>query len=164
MNRNTFAFIFSVLAITLLYYSCKKEKNATIAPLLASGSWQLASAQVTSYTGDTQDSLVKLDSGCVFKQIFTFKADNTCTFTNYHCQESTTTGNWSLSNDRLFLISDIAFQDTTVIGKARVFENSRIVNLGQYSLVLEVGDIQTNYGSRQKRRIARYGFIRQKTQ
>jgi hypothetical protein len=44
------------------------------------------------------------------------------------------------------------------------FSTARIDNLGQYSLVMETGDLETYYLPNQKRVIARYGFVRVKTQ
>ena len=97
-------FLFLILAgINLLSNSCKKkEVDANIARLFTNGVWQLASVQVYNYEGDAQIGLPDtLNSGCQIPQTFTFN-DNTCTYENFDCQTQTTTGKWTLTQNRLF--------------------------------------------------------------
>jgi hypothetical protein len=150
------------MAIGLLVNSCKKSNQDYIATLFVGGHWQLSSIQVTYATGAATDSVVLRDTSCALTQTFTFNADKTCTYTNYSCNEQTSSGSWSLSTDKLFLYSGISVDSSGVTIKP--FKNAQIVNLGQYSLILQTGDLQTYYPSTMKRIITRYGFVRVKSQ
>jgi hypothetical protein len=161
MNRKSAPYLLLALLVCLLYNSCKKDKQNNIDALFYSGPWEVSSIRVFNYIGDTQQPTDTLNTDCDLKQIFTFRNDNTCTYTNYSCREQNATGRWSLSRDKLYLISDIVC-DTSATGSIKPFENTRIVNLGQYSLVVQTGDLQSNYTPTQRRRIVQYGFIRQK--
>jgi hypothetical protein len=74
------------------------------------------------------------------------------------------TGRWAFIGNNLYLSCDMTCKDTTAAGSSKPFQNARIQNLGQYSLVLQTGDLQTYYSPTQPRRIVQYGFIRVKTQ
>lgn len=166
MKGNKLICILTGLLIASLYYSCKKDELSTIDRLLTSGTWELASMQVYNYIGDTQESIDTLNRDCDVKQYFKFNDDNTCTYTNYYCIEQQPTGNWSLSEDKLYMVSDIQLQDTTATGEpgtSRPFSNTKILNLGQYSMVIQTGDLQSNYPANQRRRIVQYGFVKQRT-
>jgi hypothetical protein len=97
---------------------------------------------------------------CDTTQIFAFNADMTCTYSNFDCKESTVTGKWSLSDTQLFLVADITYPAITTAGTTQPFINARIANLGDFSLVLETGDLQQYYTATDKRTIRRYGFTR----
>lgn len=163
MKRTPLLFFLFLISIGLIVNSCKKDNFSHI-PALMAGKWQLASITVTNYVGDAQISLDTLNQTCNIIQNFTFKADNSCNYTNFQCSADSTVGRWSLSDNKLYLISDIVCKDTTKSsgGTSKPFANSKIVTLGNYSLVLETGDVEPNYSATKKRRIMRYGFIRQK--
>ncbi|RCH54224.1 hypothetical protein DJ568_13065 [Mucilaginibacter hurinus] len=163
MRRKLPAIVFiSALAIIATFNSCKKGNQDSIREFLSSGPWEVASIYVFNYVGDTQLPTDTLNTDCDIKQLFSFRPDGSCTYNNFHCEEQAANGSWSLSRDRLFLISDIVCKDTSDTGSSKPFENSKIVNLGQYSMVLQTGDLQSNYFPNQRRRITQYGFIRQK--
>lgn len=152
-----------LVVINLLSNSCKKDAQATIESLLARGTWQLASITVTNYVGSTNTSTDILNTSCGLNQTFTFNADNTCNYQNFACISQSANGTWQLSDDKLTLKSaNLACQDTSKgnIITSKPFTNARIVNLGQYSLVLETGDLSSTYLATDKRHIRRYGFIR----
>jgi hypothetical protein len=161
MKRSSIIFMAGLLCI-LMHNSCKKDDQSSIEELLSSGPWELASLRVFNYVGDTQQPTDTLNTDCTLKQVFTFNTDKTCSYANYSCEEQRATGSWSLSKDRLYLVSDIRCKDTSVAGSSQPFTNTKIVNLGQYSLVVQTGDLQSNYPANQRRRIVQYGFIRQK--
>ncbi|QEM08096.1 DUF5004 domain-containing protein [Mucilaginibacter rubeus] len=163
MKRTPLLFFLFLISIALIVNSCKKDNLSHIPGLLA-GNWQLASITVTNYVGDAQVSLDTLNQTCQDTQLFTFNADNSCSYTNFQCRSDTAKGRWSLTANKLFLISDMVCKDTTKAsgGTSKPFENTKIVTLGNYSLVLETGDVEPNYSATKKRRIMRYGFIRQK--
>lgn len=158
-----FTLIFGLVLINLLSNSCKKESRSSLETLLTTGgNWQLASVRYSVYVGDTVKRDTFLNTDCGNTQIFTFNADNSCTYTNFNCiTQPTARGRWQLSPNRSFLNSTLVCQDTTEAGSSRPFANAQIENLGQYSLVLLTGDIR-NYNNGARRKVIRYGFVRQK--
>jgi hypothetical protein len=157
-----FLFVSGLLLINLLSNSCKKDAQTSIQTLFTTGKWQLATVNTTITVGDTVKYADTLNANCDTTQLFTFNADNTCTYTNFDCKhQPTASGHWSLSSDQLFLISDVKCQDTTAVGTSKPFALAKIENIGQYSMVLTTGDIQ-NFTSNTRRKVLRYGFIRQK--
>ncbi|MCD8741855.1 hypothetical protein LT679_14660 [Mucilaginibacter roseus] len=167
MKRPGILFIAAFITICL-YNSCKKDDPTNIRNLFTAGPWELASLQVFNYVGTTLDETDTLNTDCDKKQIFRFNDDNTCTYSNYDCLDQAPTGTWSLSRDRLYLLSDIlvdtAATDTGSIasGSLRPFTNTKIVNLGQYSMVLQTGDFQETNQPNRARRVVQYSFIRQR--
>lgn len=146
----------------MLSNSCKKDTQTSVESLLARGTWQLASVQVYNYIGGSNTSTNVFNTTCTLNQTFTFASDGTCTYQNFSCITQTTNGQWKLSDDKLTLQSTLSCQDTLAGATitAMPFKTARIVNLGQYSMVLETGDISTYYLATDKRHIKRYGFIR----
>lgn len=162
-RKHSFLFLLGLIAINLFSNSCKKDKDGTVESLMARGTWQLASVLVYNYVGSNNTSTDTLNTDCVNDQTFTFNADNTCTYVNFSCIKQTVNGQWQLSADKLTLQSTLLCQDTvrsTVDTLTTPFRNARIVNLGQYSMVLETGDTNSAYLSTDKRHIKRYGFVR----
>lgn len=177
-------FLFLIVA-GLAVNSCKKESQNTLQTLLTNGQWQLASLQVTHYIGGAQTGLVDtIGADCLLPQFFKFNTDLTCSYTNFDCLDSAkATGHWALTQNQLFLNSDIVCRETvttrdsTAAGSdtsnltsptgfvsIKPFSTCRIINLGAHSLVLQTGDLQTFYQPNQKRTVVQYGFIRQNTQ
>ena len=162
-------FLFVVAAVGLLVNSCKKNNQDYIETLIVGNQWQLSSATVTTYTGATQTSQVTLDTACTLTQMFKFNADNTCTYTNFDCLTQTTKGSWARSQDKLFLNVNMLAKDTITRAAdttthSKPFQTARIVNLGQYSLILQTGNLETYYSSTQIRVIYQWGFVRVKSQ
>ncbi len=164
-NKFPLFFIPGLVIIGLLINSCKKDTNSNIPALLTNGVWQLASIQVYHFTGNTQiGDPVPIDTTCTKSQFFIFKADNTCSYTNFNCKAQTSQGTWTLTTNKLYFASTIGV-DTTVAKTGKLiqpFANTQIFNLGNYSLVLQTGDIEPNYSATKSRTVTRYGFIRQK--
>jgi hypothetical protein len=160
-NKLPLLIISGLMLINLLSNSCKKDNTNNIETILSAGAWQLSSVAVTYSVGDTS-LVVPLNTNCDTTQVLTFNADKTCTYTNFNCKHQPTAGgHWAITANKLFLNSDIVCQDTTAAGKSTPFTNAKIDNAGQYSLVLLTGDIQ-NYTTTTKRKVVRYGFVRQK--
>ena len=151
-----------MVSITMLSNSCKKDSQSTVESLLARGTWQLASVMRLNYIGGTNVSTDTLNTTCLLSQTFTFGTDNTCTFQNFSCISQAAKGSWLLSDDKITLLSTLSAKDTLAGATvtATPFQTARIVNLGQYSLVLETGDLSSYYLSTDKRHVKRYGFIR----
>jgi len=165
-SKRRFLILIGLTLISIGVNSCKKQSQSVIAQLFTGGYWELASVTATHYTGPVTDSVVNLnsDTTCLLKQIFTFNTNNTCTYTNFDCITQTTTpASWSLTANQLYLQANVVCKDTTAAHSSMPFAYAQIQNLGQFSLVLNIGDIQPNYSLTQKRVIYQYGFIRQKS-
>ena len=157
-NRNLYFLLACLLVVTFFGTSCKKEKQTSIPSLLTTGTWQLGSIEEYHYLGDQRLSLDTIQADST--QIFAFNKDMTCTYTNFDNKAGTESGKWSLDKTSLYLFADITYPDVTSAGTKQPFINSHITNLGEYSLVMETGDIQTYYTATDKRTIRRYGFVR----
>lgn len=187
-SRFSIFLLLLIAAIGLIVNSCKKETQDNIQLLFTKGPWQLASVQVSHFVGASQVGLTDtLGVNCLLTQVFKFNADNTCTYTNFDCvPQPNINAHWSLSSNKLVLYSDmtclesVATRDSTATGDGldtlnqvinpdstvavKPFQTTQIVNLGQYSLVLRTGDLQSFYTPTQKRTIIQYGFVRIKSQ
>lgn len=161
-NKTLLRLLLGLMLVTLLVYSCKKDKQGTIESALTSGNWQLASVTQTTYLGNAITSTETLNATCGLAQIFAFKTDNSCTYSNFECIPQDVAGSWSLSPDKLTLYANLTSKDTTAAGSSKPFDTTRIVNLGLYSLVVETGPV-SNFSTTVPRRIRRYGFVKQKT-
>ena len=161
-NKTLPLFLLGLVLVTLLVNSCKKDKQGTIESVLTSSGWQLASVTQTTYLGEAIVTTENLNTSCSLTQIFSFKTDNTCTYTNFECLLQNASGNWALSPDKLTLYVDMVSQDSTAAGSSKPFATTRIINLGLYSMVVETGPV-SNFSTTVPRKIRRYGFIRQKT-
>lgn len=152
--------LLGLIGVTLLVNSCKKDNGDTISYFLTNGTWTLASVTVSHYVGDTQGKTDTLNLSCGTTQTFTFNGGN-CNYTNYHCITQNTSGTWSIDQDNLILHCNMSAQDTSkaTLVTVKAFQNALIDNLGQYSLVLKTGDIQSYYKATTVRAITRYGFV-----
>lgn len=158
-------FLLCFVAVIFLFNSCKKDNSASIQTLFTKGKWQLASIFVFHYVGAEQTKVDTLNTNCNETQIFTFNADNTCSYTNFDCLSGTTaTGHWTLQVNQVFFNSDMMVQDTTAAKSSQPFSTAKIVNLGLYSMVLQTGSLQVYYPPTQVRSVTQYGFVRIKTQ
>jgi hypothetical protein len=166
-NKCLFLLLLGPILTSIGINSCKKQSQSPIEQLFTGGYWQLASVTATYYTGNQQDSVVTLntDTACQAGQKFTFNTNNTCTYTNFDCIPQTSpSATWSLTPNQLYLQANVVCKDTSAKGHSMPFAYAQIENLGQFSLVLNIGDIAPNYSLTQKRIIYQYGFIRQKSQ
>jgi hypothetical protein len=153
--------LLGLTSVALLINACKKDNSDTVSYFLTEGTWQLASVQRTTYLGDTKLLTETLDSLCTLNQTFKFTSDNACTYTNYHCITQSSTGKWLITPDNLTLQTTLSAQDTLkgAIVNVKAFDNAQIVNLGQYSMVLNTGYTSSYYTSKTPRVIVRYGFV-----
>ncbi len=150
----------ALILICLIINSCKKDSNqSNIAHLFTVGKWQLASEVVTYFTGSTEDS-TKTITLCDSAQFFKFNADYTCTYSYFDCvAQPVSKGQWSLTQNQLFLDADLTFKDSTA-ASVKPFTYAGVQNLGEFSLILRTGDIQPNYSLTKKRIVTVYGFVR----
>ncbi|MDB5024735.1 MAG: hypothetical protein JWP78_2490 [Mucilaginibacter sp.] len=156
-------FLCCFVLISLTTNSCKKNQQDYIQTLITQGKWELASVVVTHYTGAATNSMDTLNTTCDSTQIFKFNTDKTCSYTNFDCLPQSVNGHWSLSADQLFLYADMVCQDTSAAKSSKPFQTAKIINLGQYSLVLQTGNLETYYTPTQVRTITQYGFVRVKS-
>src|ERR1700761_3791972 len=113
-NKIPLLFVLGLILINVLSNSCKKDKQTSIQVLLTNGTWQLASVYQAYLVGDTLKREDTLNTLCDTTQLFTFKSDNSCTYTNFNClHQPVASGHWSLSSDQLYLSSDMICKDTT---------------------------------------------------
>jgi len=158
----SFFLLLTLTVVTLLTNSCKKNTDDSVQYFLTNTSWVLASVQVFHFIGDTQSAKTDtLNTTCQTTQKFTFKSDNTCTYTNYHCITQNAAATWNLDPDNVHLYTTLSCQDTSKgsIVMVKAFSTASIITLGQYSMVLETGDIQPFYKATTVRTITRYGFV-----
>lgn len=140
----------------LVTNSCKKNSTqSSVSNFLTQSSWNLALLQRFKYINQSLVKTDTLQTGCALSQRISFNADKTFTFSNYGCQAAMLNGKWSFTADQLYL------NLTPAITKN--FNNlhnlARINNLGQYSLIFDAGDINTNPTKLDTVVIYRYGFI-----
>jgi hypothetical protein len=167
--KHAILLLFVLFTINLCVNSCKKvdTRKANIEALFTNSTWQLASVLVYNYVGGTQLPTDTLNTMCDSTQLFVFNSNGTCSYTNFDClAQPKGTGTWTLSNDNVTLFSTVACKDTLKGGvinpnTSMPFATAKIVNLGQYSMILQTGDINTYYTPTTKRIIVQYGFIRQ---
>lgn len=157
--------LFCVLGAIIIGFttnSCKKSNQNYLQTLLTDGHWQLASLTVEQKRNDTTLLKDTINPLCNLTQTLTFNNNGTCTYTNFDCMPQAVTGHWSLSADHLYLQSDLKFQDTTAIVNPVPFTNAQIFNLGQYSLVLQTGDLGIYHPPNTILTVFKYGFVRVK--
>jgi len=162
-NKRSLLLLFGLL-VGFVINSCKKDSLSAIQTLFTGGEWQLASVMVYNYTGNSLVSTDTLNTNCNLGQFFTFNINGTCNYTNFDClAQPVANGTWSLTTNQLYLQTNLLCKDTTKAGSSEPFSYAGIQNLGQFSLVLQTGDIQPNYSLTKPRRIVQYGFIRRVT-
>ncbi|MES2060677.1 MAG: hypothetical protein V4456_02070 [Bacteroidota bacterium] len=157
-NKKIYFLLTAVLIAGFFFNSCKKEKQSSIPSLFTYGEWRLTSIQKAKYLGGSRLSLDTLDIDSV--QTFTFNKDQTCAYTNFDDKVGTVNGTWSLSDTQLYLFANITFPYVTTADTKQPFINCHIVSLGEFSMVIEAGDIQTYYNPTDNRTIRTYGFVR----
>jgi hypothetical protein len=161
MKSKHLLLILTGLVIAVIINSCKKSGQSPIQALFTGGQWQLSSVQVTYYTGNSIDTSITISTPCM--QDFIFNTNNTCTYSNFDCiTQSTPAASWSLTPNQVYLQTNMVCKDTSAAGSSMPFSYAAIQNLGQFSLVLQTGDIQPNYSLTAKRKIIQWGFVRQK--
>lgn len=149
-----------IMAISLLLNACKKDKDTAIDSFLTNGTWQLANLQEFTYKGSILQKTDTINKKCAINQKITFNDDQSCNYSgNFQCNNQTANGKWNLiKRDTIRLQSDLSLKDSTN-QFTEPLKDARIINLGQYSMVLETGDINPVYTSQQIRKIFRYSFV-----
>jgi hypothetical protein len=152
-----------LLLMSVIVNSCKKATQTSIQTLFTGGKWQLASITRYHFLNNSALKSDTLNTTCNTTQFFTFNTDNTSTYTNFDCITQTSTGQWALTPDQLFLNCNMVCQDTTAAKTSKPFLSAKIINLGQYSLILRTGQYGDYYPANQLVTYTDYGFVRQKS-
>jgi len=159
-NKNILFFLIALVVTGTVINSCKKEEDSkNIKPLFTNGSWQLSSVMVFNYVGSNGEKTDTLSTTCGSSQLFTFNSNGTCTYTNFNCQSTPHSGNWSLSDDGLVMFSNIILDSIPGGKNNQPFTYSKIINIGNYSMVLQTCDVATYFTATTKRKIVQFGFI-----
>jgi hypothetical protein len=163
-NKIVFFLLATVTLIGLGINSCKKDNTSSVTIFLTHAPWQLASVQVINRLGTSTVSIDTLNLNCNNAQVFTFNTNNTCTYTNFECIPQSSSGSWSLSSDQLIINSNMLCADTLIGGtpdpsKSMPFKLTSINNLGQYSMILQTGDVNIFITPTTRSRIVQYGFV-----
>ncbi|HVV54230.1 MAG TPA: lipocalin family protein [Mucilaginibacter sp.] len=156
--------LFCVAAAAVFTASCKKNNQDYIYTLFTGGQWQLTSVMRYHVLSKALLYTDTLNTDCLQKQFFTFNPDQTCSYTNFDCLTQKSAGHWSISQDKLVLLADMTCQDTTAAQSSKPFVNSRIRNVGQYSLVLRTGQYNSYYPAGDTVVYTDYSFVRVKSQ
>ena len=144
----------------VLSASCKKTNTDTPSYFLsAGGAWTLASQQVYHYVGDSLKSTDTINIG--LNQTFLFNSNNTCNYTNYRSIAQSSLGAWQFNNDSLTVQTTLSCKDSVngAVVTDKPFADAEIINVGQYSLVLETGYLSSYYTTKTVRKITRYAFV-----
>lgn len=163
-NKTVFFFLSLLIIVSVGINSCKKESQlSNLQTLFTGGTWHLASQIQLNYLGSNELPTDTLNADCDTSQLFTFKSDGTCTYTNYGCVIQSSAGAWSLSSDGLYLTTNLSFKGNGDTTGVKPFITCKIVNLGNYSMVLQTGDISVFPSPTTRIKIYQYGFVRQTT-
>ncbi|MGI4806224.1 MAG: hypothetical protein ACRYFL_15770 [Janthinobacterium lividum] len=153
-----------LLLVSLTINSCKKEDQVSLTVFLTQKPWKLALKQRLAYVNNALVKTDTLESACKLSQTLTFNS-NTYTYQNYACATASVNAPWSFTSDYLYLnLNSIISVTTPSVTTASVIIPSkrnvaRIINLGQYSLVFDAGDINTVHTITDSVIVYRYGFI-----
>ena len=159
MTRKSKLLLLLILVIAFAANSCKKDETKTsITTFLTRAPWKFALKQRFAYVDNVLVKTDTIEENCNLTQTLTFKADNTYTYVNYACTPDTISSTWSLAynNVYIYLNSQISYNSDQ---KENI---ARFVNLGQYSLSFDAGDVSTGTVTTKTGDsviVYRYGFI-----
>lgn len=155
MTRKPKLLLLLVLLCAFAVNSCKKDNQTSLTTFLTRQPWKLALKQRFAYVNSVLVKTDTVQSSCSLTQTLNFKTDNSYTYQNYACANNTISAKWSFTADYLYLnLNSVIAVNTT---KAQ--NVARIINLGQYSLVFDAGDINTVHLPTDSVIVFRYGFI-----
>lgn len=118
--------------------SCKKDNTITsITNFLTQRPWKLALVQRFAYVNSVLVKTDTLQPKCALNQTLTFNPDNKYTYVNYACTTGTVNAPWSFTADNLYL----NLNSVISLNTKKTQNVTRIINLGQYSLVFDTGDV-----------------------
>lgn len=155
MKKLHFSFLSVMLFTCLAINSCKKSDQTSLTDFLTQRPWKLALKQRLAYINSALVKTDTLESACQLSQTLTFNSNKNYTYQNYSCSKSTISAPWSITSDYLYL----NLNSIISINSTKAKNVARIINLGQYSLVFDTGDINTVHKITDSVIVFRYGFI-----
>ncbi len=122
--------------------------------------WKLALKQRLTYVNNALVKTDTLENNCKLSQTVNFNKNGNYTYQNYNCANGNVSAAWSFTPDYLYLNlnSDISVTKATPTAPSKQ-NAARIINLGQYSLVFDAGDVNIARKAPDSVIIFRYGFI-----
>ncbi|RYE27196.1 MAG: hypothetical protein EOP42_19575 [Sphingobacteriaceae bacterium] len=150
--------IFFLPILLLLCFSvnsCKKNDLVSLNDFLTRQPWKLALKQRLAYVNNALVKTDTLENACKLTQTLTFNNNGNYTYQNYTCAPGSINAAWSFTSDYLYL----NLNSIISINSAKSQNVARIINLGQYSLVFDAGDVNTVHKTTDSVIIFRYGFI-----
>lgn len=163
-KKLNFLLLFFLLISCLTINACKKEDQSSLSLFLTQKPWKLALQQRFAYVNSILVKTDTLQTKCALTQTLIFKINNSYTYQNYTCDPNNKIdARWSFTSDQLYLnlnsvISVSAIKTANNLAPQNV---ARIINLGQYSLVFDAGDVNVIPKNRLTDSVIiyRYGFI-----
>ena len=156
-TKSKLLFLFIILLVGVAINSCKKDNVQTsLANFLTERPWKLALLQRFAYVNSALVRTDTLQTSCALTQTLTFSPANMYSYQNYACATGTINAPWSFTADNQYLNLNSVISVNSA-GKQNV---ARVINLGQYSLVFDAGDINVTPATTTDSVIVfRYGFI-----
>ncbi|MGI4752068.1 MAG: hypothetical protein ACRYFB_15650 [Janthinobacterium lividum] len=155
MTKKLYFLILPALLICFAINSCKKNDQASLSDFLTQKPWKLALKQRLAYVNSALVKTDTLENACKLSQTLTFNSNHNYTYQNYSCASGNINAAWSFTSDYLYL----NLNSIISINSAKVQNVARVINLGQYSLVFDAGDINTIHKTTDSVIVFRYGFI-----
>lgn len=150
-----FLFLPVLLFTCVAINSCKKSDQTSLTNFLTQRPWKLALKQRLAYVNNALVKTDTLESNCKLSQTLTFNTNKSYTYLNYVCKSDAINAQWSFTPDYLYL----NLNSIISINSTKAQNVARIINLGQYSLVFDAGDINTPHKTTDSVIVFRYGFI-----
>ncbi len=160
IKRPKIFFLPILLLVCFAINSCKKNDLVSIKDFLTRQPWKLALKQRLAYVNNALVKTDTLESNCKLSQTLNFNNNGKYTYQNYSCANGSLNSAWSFTPDYLYLNLNSVISVTTATANNPSKQNvARIINLGQYSLIFDAGDINTIHKITDSVIVFRYGFI-----
>ncbi|RYE29999.1 MAG: hypothetical protein EOP42_13120 [Sphingobacteriaceae bacterium] len=155
MTKLHLKFLTVLLLACFTFSACKKNDRASLTDFLTQKPWKLALKQRLAYLNNALVKTDTLESNCQLSQTLTFNNNGNYTYQNYACANRNVSAGWSFTPDYLYL----NLNSIISINSDKAQNVARIINLGQYSLVFDTGDINLTRKATDSVIVFRYGFI-----
>ncbi len=160
MKKLQFLFFLAILFFCLAINSCKKSDQTSITDFLTQRPWKLALKQRLVYINNSLVRTDTLENACKLSQTLTFNTNKNYTYQNFACANGAINAPWTFTSDYLYLNLNSKISVTSATSTVPSRQNvARIINLGQYSLIFDVGDVNTVHKTTDSVIVFRYGFI-----
>ena len=155
IKKGSFFYI-TLLILVGFAGACKKDDTqSSLSAFLTRLPWKLVLKQRFAYVNSVLVRTDIIQPSCAISQSLTFTKDNNYTYQNYACAKGTITAPWTFTSDNLYL----NLNSVISVSSSNKQNVAHIINLGQYSLSFDVGDVNLLRGATDSVIIYRYGFI-----